>query len=56
MREVMAGIDGGAHLAAAWADETEVALAHFARRPLAAEGGDGDGHGQVVANATQQVR
>ena len=24
--------------------------------PLAAEGGDGDRHGQVVANATQQVR
>ena len=54
--EVVARVDGGAHLAAAWADEAEVAFAHFARGSLAAEGGDGDGHGQVVANATQQVR
>src|SRR6516225_7250538 len=54
--EVVAWIDGGAHFAAAWADEAEVAFAHFARGSLAAEGGDGDGHGQVVANATQQVR
>ena len=29
--EVVARVDGGAHLAAAWADEAEVALAHFAR-------------------------
>jgi len=54
--EVVARVDGGAHLAAAWADEAKVTLAHFARGSLAAEGGDGDGHGQVVANATQQVR
>lgn len=53
--EVVARVDGGTHFAAAWAEEAEVAFAHFRRRPLAAEGGDGDGHGQVVAQAAQQV-
>ena len=46
--EVVAWVDGGPHFAAAWAEEAEVAFAHFRRRPRAAEGGDGDGHGQVV--------
>src|SRR5713226_7930178 len=54
--EVVAWVDGGAHFAAAWAEEAEVAFAHFGWRPLAAEGGDGDGHGQVVAQAAQQIR
>ena len=53
--EVVAWVDGGAHVAAVWAEEAEVAFAHFGRRPVAAEGGDGDGHGQVVAQAAQQV-
>ena len=52
--EVVAWVDGGAHFAAAWAEEAEVAFAHFRRRPVAAEGGDGDGHRQVVAQAAQQ--
>jgi len=43
--EVVAWVDGSAHFAAARADETEVALARFARGALAAEGGDRDGHG-----------
>src|SRR5262249_17630393 len=54
--EVIAWVDGGAHFAAVWADEPVVTFADFGRRPFAAEGGDGDGHGQVVAKATQQVR
>ena len=53
--EVVAWVDGGAHFAAVRAEEAEVAFAHFAGRPLAAEGGDGDGHGQVVAKAAEQV-
>ena len=53
--EVVARIDGGAHFAAAWAEEAEVALADFRRGRLAAEGGDGDRHGQVVAKATEQI-
>lgn len=51
--EVVAWIDGGAHVAAIRADETEVAFADFARRTFAAERGDGDGHRQVIANAAQ---
>jgi hypothetical protein len=35
--QVVARVDGGAHLAAMRAEETEVALAHFGRRPGAAE-------------------
>ena len=53
--EVVAWIDGGAHLAAAGTEEAEVAFAHLRRRPVAAEGGDGDRHRQVVADAAQQV-
>jgi hypothetical protein len=49
--EVVAWIDGGEHFAAAWAEEAEVAFARFRGRPVAAEGGNGDGHGQVVAKA-----
>src|SRR5271165_5305799 len=55
VREVVAGVDGSAHFAAVWAEEAEVAFAHFGGRPLAAEGGDGDGHGQVVAQSAQQI-
>ena len=54
--EVVAWVDGGEHFAAVWAEEAEVAFAPFGGRPVAAEGGDGDGHGQVVADAAQQVR
>src|SRR5262249_16287783 len=43
--EVVAWVDGSAHFAAARADETEVALARFARGALAADGGDRGGHG-----------
>ena len=54
--EVVARVDGGQHFAAVRAEEAEVAFAHFGWRPVAAEGGDGDGHGQVVAKLTQQIR
>src|SRR5271155_704538 len=54
--KVIARIDGGAHLAAMRADETVVAFADLGRRSFAAERGDGDGHGQIVANAAQQIR
>ena len=56
MGEVVARVDGGLHVAAVGTEEAEVAFAHFGRGPVAAEGGDRDGHGQVVAKAAQQVR
>ena len=40
--EVVAGVDGGAHFTAAWAEEVEVAFTHLGGRPIAAQGGDGD--------------
>jgi hypothetical protein len=55
MGEVVAWVDGGAHFAAAGAEEAEIALAHFGRWPVTAEGGDGDGHGKVVAQAAQEI-
>ncbi len=55
MGEVVARVDGGLHFSAVWAQEAEVAIAPFRGRPVGAEGGDRDGHGQVVANASQQV-
>src|SRR5271156_3997060 len=54
--EVVAWVDGGTHFAAARTDEAEVAFADLGRGTFAAESGDGDGHGQVVAKAAQQVR
>ena len=39
----------GLHVATVVAEEAVVASAHFGGRPVGAEGGDGDGHGQVVA-------
>src|SRR5204862_256790 len=53
--EVVARIDGGAHVAAVWAKKAEVAFADFGGRPVTTEGGDRDGHRQVVAKATHQV-
>ena len=47
--EVVARVDGGLHFATVVAEEAVVASAHFGGRPVGAEGGDGDGHGQVVA-------
>ena len=35
--EVVAGIDGGSHFAAAWAEEAEIPFAHFAGWPVATE-------------------
>jgi len=49
--EVVAWVDGGAHFAAVGAEEAEVAFAHFGRRPLAPQRGDGDRHGQIVAKS-----
>jgi hypothetical protein len=54
--EVVSRVDGGAHLATAGTEEAEVAFTPFVRRPVRAEGGDGDGHGQVVAQAAQEFR
>src|SRR5260370_16510300 len=48
--EVVAWVDGGAHFAAAWAEEAEVAFALFGGWALAAAGADGDGPGQCVPN------
>ena len=48
MGEVVAAIDDGLHFAAVGADEAEAAFAPFPHRPVATEGGDGDGQGQVV--------
>jgi hypothetical protein len=42
--EVIAWVDGGPHVAAAGAEEAEVAVAPLGGRALAAEQGDGDGH------------
>jgi hypothetical protein len=53
--EVIAWVDGGAHFAAAWTEEAEVPFTHLGRRPRAAQGGDGHGHGQIVAQATEQI-
>ena len=51
--EVVAWVDGGAHFAAVGAEEAEVTFAHFGWRAFAAKSGDGDGHGQVVAQAAE---
>ena len=52
--EVVARVDGGAHFAAAGAEEAEVPFTDFGGRPRTAERGDGDGHGEVVADSAQQ--
>ena len=36
--KVVAWVDGGQHFAAVWAQEAEVAFAHFRRRPLRGPG------------------
>ena len=48
---LLLGVDGGPHFAAMRTEEAEVAFAHLGGRPVAAQGGDGHGHRQVVANA-----
>jgi hypothetical protein len=52
--QVVARIDGGEQFIAAWAEEDEASVAEFRRRAVAAEGGDGDGHRQVIADSPQQ--
>jgi hypothetical protein len=52
--EIVAGIDGGEQFAAVWAEEDEAPAAELRRRAVAAEGGDGDGHRQVIADSPQQ--
>ena len=49
MGEVVARVDGGEHFLAMRTEEAESSFAAFGRRAIGAEGGDGDGHGQVVA-------
>jgi hypothetical protein len=53
--EVVAWVDGGEHVAAVGTEEAEVATAPFGGRPVTTEGGDCDGHGQVVAKSAQQL-
>ena len=53
--EVVAGVHGGEQFAAARAEEDEASVAEFRGRPIAAEGSDGGGHRQVVADAPQQL-
>src|SRR6185312_3634959 len=52
---VVAGVHGGEEFAAARAEEDEASVAEFRGRPVAAEGGDGGGHRQVVADSPQQL-
>ena len=53
--EVVAWVDGGEHFTALGAEEAIMAIAFFARGPVTSEGGDRDGHGQVVADFSEQV-
>ena len=48
MSKVVAWVDGGEHLFAMRAEEAVASFAAFGRRAIGAEGGDGDGHGQVI--------
>ncbi len=54
MGEVIPGIDGGEHFLAMGTEEAIASFAAFGGWAVGAEGGDGDGHGQVVAEVTQQ--
>ncbi len=54
MGEVVTWVDSGEHLSAMGTEEAESAFAAFGRRTIGAEGGDGDGHGQVIADVAQQ--
>jgi hypothetical protein len=55
MGQIVPGIDGGLHLAAVRAGEAEESLAPFRRRPVGTQGGEGDGHRQVVAKAAKAI-
>ena len=52
--EVVAGVDGGEHFLAMGTEESIASFAAFGRWAIGAEGGDGDGHGEVVAKMTEQ--
>jgi hypothetical protein len=49
-------VHGGAYFAAVGTAETVVARAAFVGWPIVAEGGDDDGHREVVAEPAEQVR
>ena len=44
----LSGVDGGEHFFAMGTQEAVTSFAAFGRRAIGAEGGDGDGHGQVA--------
>ena len=50
--EVVSWVDGSEHFLAMRTEEAIASFAAFGRRAIGAEGGDGDGHGQVVAVVT----
>ena len=52
--EVVTRVHIDQHLVAAGAEEAEAAVADLRRRAIAAEGGDDEGHGQVVAESAEQ--
>ena len=54
MGVVVAGVDGGEHLAAMGTEEAIASFATLGRRAIGAESSDGDRHGQVVAEVTQR--
>ena len=54
MSEVVAWVDGGEHFLAVGAEEAVASFAAFGRRAIGAEGGNGDRHGQVISEVTQQ--
>ena len=47
--KVVARVDGGEHLLALAAEEAIASVDAFGRRAIGAESGNGDGHGQIVA-------
>jgi hypothetical protein len=55
MSEVVARVDSGLQFATVWAHEEESAVSHFRGRAITTEGGDRDGHRQIVANPTNSV-
>jgi hypothetical protein len=54
MGKVVARVDGGEHLFAVRTEEAIASFAAFGRRTITTQSSDGDGHGQVVAEVTEQ--
>ena len=54
--QVVTRVDGHFHFTAIRAEKTKKTFAPFGGGPLPPQGGDRDGHRQVIANATEQFR